>query len=308
LIQTFGPTTTTATLTGLTNGTAYTFTVNVTNSVGASVYSNPVTLTPATVPNAPVNLTGSAGNEQVTLDWTLPTNVGGSALTATTIHGTSAQGSPFVKAFNPTTTTATLTGLTNGTTYTFTVTATNGVGTSADSNLITLTPTAPSIPITPPPSNVTPPPYIPTPPPTPLVPESITVFGKPYHVWATGINTATNITRSIQTNFVEERFALLAGASTSTPDPSAYLLDVLTGNGVTPAPTITAQETGAWLALYAQLGILPPTTSATSTVTLSSALTTLQHAHATPAQIANYLYQCWAYDWTTAQQKAATLG
>jgi len=133
------------------------------------------------------------------------------------------------------------------------------------------------------------------------VPERIT------HVWVTGINTPTNIIRSIQPNFVEERFALLAGASPSTPDPSAYLLDVLAGNGVIPAPTITAQETGAWLGLYQRLGILPPATSATSTVTLSSALTTLQHAHATPAQIANELYQCWACDWTTAQQQATTL-
>jgi len=104
--------------------------------------------------------------------------------------------------------------------------AANSVGASVYSNPVTLTP---------PPSHVTPPPFIPTPPPTPWVPESITVFGKSYHVWATGLNTPTNITRSIQTNFVEERFALLAGASTSTPDPSAYLLDVLTDNGVTPA-------------------------------------------------------------------------
>jgi len=142
-----------------------------------------------------------------------------------------------------------------------------------------------------------------------LILEGITLSGQNHHIWATPLNTLANITRSDQTNFVEERFALLAGASATSQAPSAYSLDVLTGNGVTPAPTITAQETGAWLALYLRLGILPPVTSvATSTfLTLSTALGALQQAHATTAQIANYLYQCWGYDWTNAQQEAATL-
>ena len=149
----------------LTNGTPYTFTVVARNAIGASPASNAVILTPASVPDAPVNLTGIVGNGQVTLQWTLPTNLGGSALTTTAVYGSSAQGGNFVKTLSPTITSTTLTGLTNGTAYTFTVTATNGVGTSAGSNPVTLTPKAPSVPITPPPSNFTPP-SNPTPPPT----------------------------------------------------------------------------------------------------------------------------------------------
>lgn len=148
----------------LTNGTPYTFTVVAENAIGASPASNAVTVTPVTVPNAPSDLTGTAGNGQVTLQWTLPTNVGGSALTATAVYGTSAQGDTFVEALGPTTTSTTVTSLTNGVAYTFTVNATNSVGASVYSNAVTLTPGAPSSPFTPPPLNLKPPALNPTPP------------------------------------------------------------------------------------------------------------------------------------------------
>ena len=134
------------TVTGLTNGTAYTFTVTATNSAGtgpASSASNSVT--PATVPDAPTIGTATAGNGQASVAFSAPVSDGGSAITSYTASSTpggfSASGaaSPLV-----------VTGLTNGTAYTFKVSATNAVGTStasAASNSVTpaTVPGAPTI-------------------------------------------------------------------------------------------------------------------------------------------------------------------
>ena len=73
------------TVTGLTNGTAYTFTVAAINSVGtgpASAASNSVTPAPVvTVPGAPTIGTATAGNASATVTWTAPASNGGSAIT-----------------------------------------------------------------------------------------------------------------------------------------------------------------------------------------------------------------------------------
>src|SRR4051794_27377557 len=124
-------------VTGLTNGTTYTFTVAATNSAGTGADSAPSPpLTPraaATAPGAPTNVFGSPGDHSVALGWTAPASDGGSAITSYRIVpfiGTTAQ--PAINT--PTSATNyTVTGLTNGTAYTFTVAATNSVGTGAPS-------------------------------------------------------------------------------------------------------------------------------------------------------------------------------
>ncbi|HEY5601852.1 MAG TPA: fibronectin type III domain-containing protein, partial [Gammaproteobacteria bacterium] len=124
------------TVTGLTNGTAYTFTVTATNSAGtgsASAASNSVT--PMTVPGAPTIGTATAGNTEATVTFTAPASNGGSAIT-----GYTATSSPGGLTGTGASSPITVTGLTNGTAYTFTVTATNSAGTgsaSAASNSVT---------------------------------------------------------------------------------------------------------------------------------------------------------------------------
>jgi hypothetical protein len=82
----------------------------------------------STVPAAPVIGVAVAGNAQATISFTPPTNDGGAAITSYTVTSgpggitATGTGSPIV-----------VTGLVNGTTYTFTVTATNSVGTSLPS-------------------------------------------------------------------------------------------------------------------------------------------------------------------------------
>ncbi len=92
-----------------------------------------------TAPDAPTGIVATAGNAQASVAFTVPAN-GGSAITGYTVTS------------NPGSITATgssspivVTGLTNGTAYTFTVTATNAIGTSdASSASAAVTPAVPT--------------------------------------------------------------------------------------------------------------------------------------------------------------------
>jgi hypothetical protein len=85
-------------------------------------------------PAAPAKPSAVAGDGQASVSWTAPDD-GGSTITSykvTPYAGSTAQ-SPTVVTGNPAPTSATVPGLTNGTSYTFKVSATNAVGTSGDS-------------------------------------------------------------------------------------------------------------------------------------------------------------------------------
>jgi hypothetical protein len=134
-------------VTGLTNGTAYTFTVTATNATGTGTPSLPspaVTPSAAAIakPGAPTGLHVTAGDTTAAVFFKPPADSGGSPVIAYT-----------VTASNGTTATATgrlvllgkegfavFRGLTNGTAYTFMVSAVTAAGAG---------PTATSPPVTP---------------------------------------------------------------------------------------------------------------------------------------------------------------
>jgi Domain of unknown function (DUF4082)/Fibronectin type III domain/Bacterial Ig domain len=127
---------TSATITGLTVGTSYTFTVAATNVAGtgtASAQSNAVVPTSTSVPGAPTGVTAQGKSSGALVSWTAPTTTGGSAITGYKV-------TPYIGSTPQTATTAgasatsvTLSGLSNGTAYTFRVAAINALGTGAES-------------------------------------------------------------------------------------------------------------------------------------------------------------------------------
>ena len=98
---------------------------------------------PATVPGAPTGVSASSGADaQSVVVWTAPTSNGGSSITGYTV--TASPGGQTC-SWTSGSLSCTVTGLTNGTSYSFTVTATNAAGTSAASApSSTITPTAPA--------------------------------------------------------------------------------------------------------------------------------------------------------------------
>ena len=86
------------------------------------------------VPGAPTSVTATAGNAQATVSWTAPTGVISQApITDYVLQFSSNSGSSWTTFSDgtSTSTSATVTGLTNGTAYVFRVAAVNGVGAGA---------------------------------------------------------------------------------------------------------------------------------------------------------------------------------
>jgi alpha-tubulin suppressor-like RCC1 family protein/fibronectin type 3 domain-containing protein len=118
-------------VTGLTNGMTYYFVVKSGNAAGLSEASDEAAATPATLPDAPTNVTAIAGVEQATISFTPPADNGGSAITGYEVTA-SPGGIVRTGASGP----ITITGLRGGVSYTFTVKAINEVG-SGESSLAT---------------------------------------------------------------------------------------------------------------------------------------------------------------------------
>jgi parallel beta-helix repeat protein len=130
------------------NGLTYTYNISAVNALGEGPQTTDVMGTPtssATVPSEPLNLQADSGDSYVNLSWIAPASDGGSAITGYNIYrnGTFLI---FVSGqlwYNDTT-------VSNGVTYTYNVTAVNGVGEGPNSTGVSATPmTVPTVPQSP---------------------------------------------------------------------------------------------------------------------------------------------------------------
>jgi len=128
------------TITGLTNGTTYYISIQSDNATGWSARSAPrVPATPSVDPGPVSNVLATGGDARATVAWT-PGSTGQSSITGYTILCSTGGAYTSCGSAGPSATSATVTGLTNGVTYTFEVEATNTQGTgpaSSPSNSVT---------------------------------------------------------------------------------------------------------------------------------------------------------------------------
>jgi fibronectin type 3 domain-containing protein len=137
--QIAAPTTTTYADSTVTNGTKYYYVVSAYNAYGQSANSAEVSATPASAPPpVPANLIAAAGNTQVNLSW----NASAGA-TSYHVKRSTTSGGAYTQISAPTTNSFTDTGLTNGTTYYYVVSALSAGVESANSAQASATPTAP---------------------------------------------------------------------------------------------------------------------------------------------------------------------
>src|SRR5262249_54030620 len=124
---------TTATIGKLTDGTSYYAVAFVENSsyyLGPSVQSPAFTPVAGPQPAPPVSASARAGDGQAAVSWVPPTEAGGSPITGYVVTAYNANnvvvGTPVTAGASATS--AIVTGLTNGSTYSFSVAAANNAG------------------------------------------------------------------------------------------------------------------------------------------------------------------------------------
>ena len=189
------------TVTGLANGTPYTFTVSAANAAGPglpSAASAPVT--PRTVPGAPTGVAATPGNASAQVHWSAPASDGGS-----TVTGYTATASPggATCAWTAGPLDCTVSGLDNGQAYTFTVTASNAAGSGA--------PSAPSTAATPA--------SVPDAPTAVVAAPHPPVLGELAVTWAAPDDNGSPITGYTATAYDAQTFALSPGSCTVSGSP-----------------------------------------------------------------------------------------
>ena len=122
---------------GLVNGQSYTYHIIAVNTAGDSEPSEPVSITIGDIPSAPENLQATSGDEQLTLSWSTPSSDGGSSIHGYKIYRNNVHiGTTSFLTFSDT-------GLTNGQSYLYCVSAINNNGDSPCSSPIDAIPSAP---------------------------------------------------------------------------------------------------------------------------------------------------------------------
>lgn len=135
--------------TGLANGQTYYYKASAVNPVGESSLSIEASATPASTPTNPQSLSANGGNAQIALIWSAPASDGGSAITAYRVYrGNTSGGETTLVTTTGNVLTYTNTGLANGQTYYYRVSALNAIGEGAPSSELSAMPiNTPSAPL-----------------------------------------------------------------------------------------------------------------------------------------------------------------
>ena len=121
------------------------------NSFGQSAPSGSATALPRaqpTAPDAPTSVTAIAGDARASVRWSAPANNGGAVVSSYTVRSNPSGGTCVVTVTSNTSLSCVVSSLSNGTEYTFSVTATNNIGTSTSSMASNaVTPVAVNVPV-----------------------------------------------------------------------------------------------------------------------------------------------------------------
>src|SRR6185437_8988930 len=124
--------------TPITSGNTYYYVVSASNSAGESANSVEVQYVNSPLaPQVPTSLVAAVGNAQVTLSWAASSNAASYHVKRSTTNGRG-----YVDIGTPTTTTFNDSGLTNGTTYYYVVSAQNSVTQTLNSSQVSVVPSA----------------------------------------------------------------------------------------------------------------------------------------------------------------------
>ncbi len=137
-------------VTGLSNGVTYACNVAAANAVGTGPVSGTVLATPVapvvvSVPGAPTLLGVTAGNASAAVSFSAPTSNGGAAIS---LYTASCSGGGATRTASAAASPITVSSLTNGISYSCSVTAANSAGSSAASSALTVMPAVGSSTIT----------------------------------------------------------------------------------------------------------------------------------------------------------------
>ncbi|MDD1756027.1 MAG: fibronectin type III domain-containing protein [Methanomassiliicoccales archaeon] len=134
--------------TGLSNGQTYYYMIGAVNAVGEGPMSNETYAAPGTLPTAPQLISAIPANGQVWINWTAPSDDGGSPITNYSIYRSTTHGTGTLLTMVGNVLNYTDTGLTNSQIYYYTVAAVNAFGEGQPSNELSAIPMAiPSAPL-----------------------------------------------------------------------------------------------------------------------------------------------------------------
>jgi|GEM_PF-1515455 len=133
--------------TGLTNGVTYDYVVSASNDIGWGPNSSSASLIPQGAPSTPIGLIATPSNDRVSLNWTAPANDGGSLIIGYKVYRSISETGTYSLIASPSGLIYNDTGLTNGQTYWYKVSAVNAIGVGSNCSAVSALVSQPTSPL-----------------------------------------------------------------------------------------------------------------------------------------------------------------